>query len=535
MPQPFQATLAALRAVLVQFNPEAAAAKQAALARLHRVPLPGGPALAGYHDALLFLSAHPSDAAMQRLALAELRRLAAHLKARRGRHDPALHNLGLPHVATTTRFTHDCVRWLLAHPQLRVSFDGFNEPTLDLGAVLRHTLPPLERLHTQAGLSNDALLAALRVPPARTLPFLVAELARLDARPALKDQLFEALDVWVRLQPTGAAFSKAGNRLPMAGVFHQTDRLRAFDPRELIDRRLPPARALDAAQRGHTVQVLRNTMALTARETDPATYLDERSLRVFDLERGLTVAIFGMSPDRQLALESYLGFTLFKNGWPVAYGGAWMLGGRADFGMNIFEPYRGGESGYMMCQLLRCYRQLFAVRRFEVDAHQFGLDNPDGIASGAFWFYHRHGFRPVDKALAALARREHARLAARPGARSSAATLRRYTGSSVALDFGGPVPPTLATLTERVTRWVARQHGGDRPAAEHAAVARFMAAAPLPKRLNADEQRALATLAPLAAALDVHDAPRLRALAEMVCAKPVDALRYQQALAVILA
>ena len=64
--------------------------------------------------------------------------------------------------------------------------------------------------------------------------------------------------------------------------------------------------------------------------------------------------------------------------------------------MNIFEPYRGGESGFMMCQVLRVYRQRFGVRFFEVDATQFGLDNPDGIASGAFWFYYRHGFRPLD-------------------------------------------------------------------------------------------------------------------------------------------
>ena len=94
-----------------------------------------------------------------------------------------------------------------------------------------------------------------------------------------------------------------------------------------------------------------------------------------------------------------------KHGFPAAYGGSWILGRRANFGMNIFEPYRGGESGMMMCQVLRAYRQAFRADYFEVDAHQFGLDNPDGIASGAFWFYHRHGFRPTDADLAALALR----------------------------------------------------------------------------------------------------------------------------------
>ena len=153
-------------------------------------------------------------------------------------------------------------------------------------------------------------------------------------------------------------------------MFLQPDLLRKFDPMAVMNERLPTPRRMTDDQRADTIQVLKNTMALTRRETDPATYLDPTTLRVYDLARGLTCAIFGMTPDRQLQLESYVSFTLFKNGFPVAYGGSWIMGERAAFGMNIFEPFRGGESGFMMCQVLRTYRQTFGVRYFEVDAHQ---------------------------------------------------------------------------------------------------------------------------------------------------------------------
>lgn len=89
--------------------------------------------------------------------------------------------------------------------------------------------------------------------------------------------------------------------------------------------------------------------------------MDERSFSLYELERGVTVAIYGMIPERQLPLESYVGFTLFKNGLPAAYGGAWIFGEYANFGINIFESFRGGESGYMMCQLLRVYKQVFNI------------------------------------------------------------------------------------------------------------------------------------------------------------------------------
>ncbi len=204
------------------------------------------------------------------------------------------------------------------------------------------------------------------------------------------------------------------------GAVHQKDIVKKFDVAGLIDTPLPAPRAMSPAERDEAILVLKNTMALTVRETDPCTYLEPGSLRIVDLERGLACAIFGMTPDRQLPLESYVGFTLFKNGLPVAYGGSWIFGPRAAFGMNIFEPYRGGESGTMMAQVLRTYRQTFRVDYFEVDAHQFGLDNPDGIASGAYWFYHRHGFRSIAATLDALAASEKARIERRPGYRSPA-------------------------------------------------------------------------------------------------------------------
>jgi len=457
----------------------------------------------------------------------ELRRLAVWLKARRGRHLAAWADRGMPWVDTVTRFTHDCVRWLLGHPHCKVVPDRYDEPLLDLNAVLKLTLPTLERNETTASLDNDALLDALKVKPARRLAFIVGELARLDAQPFVKDQLFDALDLYVRVQPTSAAFSKAGNRLPVARVFFQPDLLRRFDPMALMNQPLPPPRRLGADARAELVRVLRNTMALTSRETDPATYLDARALRVYALERGLAVALFGMTPERQLPLESYVGFTLFKNGLPVAYGGAWVMGERAAFGMNIFEPFRGGESGFMMCQVLRAYRQAFKVRYFEVDAHQFGLDNPDGIASGAFWFYYRHGFRPLSAPLQRLALQEKKRIDARPGYHSPDKTLLRFTESNVALNFGGAVPPHLFDVTTRVTRMIASAYGGDRAAAERDGVARLGQLVRLPRRLNDDERRVLTEVALIAQALPVRDAAGLDLLVRMVRAKPKDLWAYQ--------
>lgn len=522
-----------LRDVMTRFDDQSNDIKRQGLQAAAQLPLACDATLARWHELLLFMAAHPANARLARGVDAEFARIAAFLKSCRGEHGDALDGEGLPWVDTVSRFSHDCDRWLLAHPHCTVALDSFENPTLDMNAVLRLTLPSLERNETTASLSNEALFDALKVKPAPTaqLAFLVQELSRLDAQPYVKDHLFDALDAYVRVTPTHRQLSKAYNRLPLAApVFYQTELLRKFDPRQVMDTPLPKPRELSPAARDQAVQVLKNTMLLTSRETDPATYLDASSLRIYDLERGLSCAIFGMTPERQLPLESYVGFTLFKNGLPVAYGGSWITAHRAAFGMNIFEPYRGGESGYMMCQVLRTYRHAFGVRYFEVDATQFGLDNPDGIATGAYWFYWRHGYRSLTPELRALADKERARINATPGFRSSEKTLLRFTEANIALNFGGDVPVHLYDVTTRVTHMVAQAYGGNRPAAEADCMARFAQAAGLRQRLNADERRALAEVALIWHTLKVADADGLRALARMVKTKPTDVYAYQRAL-----
>jgi hypothetical protein len=517
-----------LRTVALRFDADGTAAKRDALRRLARAPLAESAALPLLYDTLLFLRAHPSDRVMLAQVEVEFARLAGFLRRGRGRHAARLQEQGLPFVEMTTRFTHDCLRWLLDHPHGRVAIDSWGDGRADLNAILALTLPSVERSETTASLDNAALLAALRVPSSRQLAFVINELSRLDALPFVKDHLFDALDLFVRVTPTDRRLSKAYSRLPMRALHFQTDLLRDFDAAALMNQRLPAARVLDGDALAEVVRTIKTSFVLTSRETDPGTYMDERTLRVWDLERGLSVAIYGMVPARQMPLESYVGFTLFKNGLAAAYGGAWVFGPRAGFGMNIFEPYRGGESGYMMCQVLRSYRQAFAVDFFEVDAHQFGLDNPDGIATGAFWFYYRYGFRPLDRTLAQLAERERRKIRATPGYRSSEKTLLRLTGSNVALNFGRAVPAHVFDLTVPVTRMIGRRYGGDRRAAERDAVAQFTAHTGAARRLTPAQQQVLAEVALVAEANAITKRSQLATLRKMVAAKPVDLWAYQR-------
>ncbi len=519
-----------LRKTAFGFGPEQRRKKAAALRRLAAMPLTADASLPEYAGLLMFICAYPDDGDMLALAERELARITAFMKRQPRTARQRLVNTGLPFAPANGSFTHDLVRQLLDDTSLEVRLDGFVRPGFDLNEVLKITLPSLESSETTAGLANEDLLDVLRVKPDARLRFLVDELASLDGRPQIKDHFYDGLGIYIDIVPRNRSFSKAWNRLPVRSSYCHETILKRFDHDGLFRMPVHARPVRSGAERERLVSVIRRSLTLTDRETDTVTYMDERSLRLVDLEHGVSVALYGMVPERQMPLESYIGYTLFKNGFPAAYGGAWVFGRHADFGINIFESFRGGESGYLLCQLLRVYRQVFGATRFEIEPYQFGLDNPEGIASGAFWFYYRYGFRPRDAVLRRKARAEAQRIRRDGEYRTGRATLVRFTESPMVLSLSRVGAVQVGAITSAVTRMISRRFDGDRARAVKACELAFRRKARISRTGGKNEHRVLQELALWAAAADIRDLRRLDAMRRMVHVKPRDPYAYQDLL-----
>lgn len=523
----FRTRVLALKSLLPQNDAESNGRKLAELQGISNCELPTGPSLVAYADTLLFLLAFPPDVKVQRAATKEMQRIARSLGSKK-RTGAALLNSGLPYTSYEPKFSHDLCTWLSRDTGCHVRLGRFEDAEFELDRVLAITLPSLERSETTAGVGNMELLRALGVPSGQELLFLLAELKKLDDRPRIKDLLFDALGVRLRVDPRNRSFSRMFNRIPAPRSFHLGRNLNEFDRHELIGRALPLARTMAKKAKEQVVRAIKLSMVLSDRETDPVTYMDERTLRVFDLEHGTTVAIYGMHSARQLPLESYIGYTLFMNGYPTAYGGAWVFGRRADFGINIFEAFRGGGSGYMLCQLLRVYHEVFRIEHFEIEPYQFGLDNPDGITTGAFWFYHRYGFRPVDRELRELAELEVKKKAVRNDYRTGSRTLLKFTASNLALTLTPGEQAGVYDIADKVKHLIRRRYKGDRTRAEADSVKLFLGRTGGRMASGGEAMAVLKEVALWAEAWEQRDPNKLEVLSNMVRTKPVDPYAYQE-------
>jgi hypothetical protein len=465
--------VAALRSCVNRFGHEAAARKAALLRECTDCALTEPESLLAYHECLLYLLAYPESAALLAAARRELTRVAAGARVlidtAPARVRARLANSGVAWAPMTIAFGYDIARWLAERHPHHAEIDSFAEDGASLPALLRHALPALEfeMLAADDTASGDILVTASAGHRGTRLQWLAAQIALLPCPEPLREHLFDALKAFITINPDAGPLSRTFVRgLPGRTFFHRDDLLRRVDPMALVAMPLAPAPALSRAQRVYLLDAGRAMLVSLGRETDAISAAEPAGIEHHALGRGVTIALYTMAPGRRLPLDSHVGFMLFKNSIPVGYGGGWPFLTTAKIGVNIFTPFRGGESAFLFCQVLRVYHQRFGVDRFIAEPSQFGGGNREGLESGAFWFYYRLGFRPVAAKLAALAAEEYARMQHTPGYRPPLAVLRRFTRSDIelCLPAESPARPACdpAELSLAVSAWIAARFHGDR-------------------------------------------------------------------------
>ena len=498
-----------LHAIRADFG--AGTEKAALIEWLTRHPPAGLAGVVRLHDDLLFLRAFPDSPqvlAAVESALARFDRVVRGLGRARHRADDS----GMTGTVTHGTYAFATAEWLestfpgeaeIDWPAVsdEAAIDGLLRPALqraeedafDSGELSTRAWMALRR-----GTRYDTDLAwLLRTAPARGT-------ARRDFALA-----FEAAEIPVRWRLAGSRGSATRTALPTAQpVFRRAMRRTPADVARHIAAPTRAVELLSPARARAVIDVAQTALAARGREVFALYSANPAEVYLADLGEGVSIAVIGVLPEHRMSLEANYGYVMLANGVPIGYGGVTPLYRQANTGLNIFPSFRGGEAAYLWVAALRVFRSLFRVRRFVVNAKQVGEGNAEAIASGAFWFYYRLGFRPADPATRALAEQEFRRLG-RSRRRTGAATLRRLAHGDLHLDVGRMRPSDffderwLVECSRRATMQLAAA-GPASPAAAARAVADRVAQAlghVDRRRWPADERDAFQRLAPVCALL----------------------------------
>ncbi len=496
----------ALIGVRHRYGDGAEARKQDLLARLEARPPKTARAILRMQDDLLFLVAFPGEAATRRAAirlLAAVPDLVSRLP--RGERD-LLNDSGIAGSTSRYEFSFPIARWIAcrAAGEAEIDWRHYKDHAL-LDRALFAILRPAELEAAESGdTKTRALVERARASSTRTsLDWILGAL--IDAcGPEKADALFSETDMPIAWRPS-ARYSTTGARLAHAPVvIRRTMRRPPADVAARICEpmtieRLAPARAR------RVIETTRAGLSARCREVVAISHANPRDVSWCDLGEGTALAVIGVAPARRLTLETNTGYLLFANGVPIGYGGVTPFFRQANTGINIFPSFRGSEAAALFVEMLRAFRSLYGVSRFIVNGYQFGEGNAEAIRSGAYWFYHRLGFRPTDQTLQRRAAREAARLSKKGAAPSDAGTLRGLARGDLvltlpdadpadAIDESAILKAGLGTM-----RALAREPAASRALAEQAISERIAAAlgAGALRELPPAERRAMRRLAPI--------------------------------------
>lgn len=432
-------------------------------------------------ETLLFLLAYPHHKSFWKELNLLLKKAKAGIKTmiRKTKKEGPFENTGMIATRVKACFSYELIEWLLhAHPGA-VKLDSFGtDPELVFTTLSPFLSASMREHFNEGGYESVEQWLAHSVSKNRNeqLLFIIQLYANAKLPLTVRNQLFDQLEMYVDTD-LNILPSRIDIRGPQRPLFYHKEALwRKIDLQQLLNDPLPPPLLLKENEKQQVIGSMRRQLLCLYRETDPVTYADSNDLHVFDAGRGMDIALIGMDPAHRNPVDAYIGFMAFKNRLPYAYGGAWLLGKMAKVGINVFPSYRGGESAWFFAQLLRVYQQVFQPSYFVAEPYQVGRNNPEGIQTGAFWFYYRLGFRPAQKKLQLLAKKEFERLVQNKNHKTPKRILEQLVEDEMVL-LKKNDPALLknkydtASLSKEVTKYIHQCYKGDMSTAEKEAVA----------------------------------------------------------------
>ena len=453
------------------YGGDAAGRKLELLSALDRPVFRSSAAVLRLHEFLCLLRAYPDNQAVLDAAERMLASFEHRADLRRCR--TALADTGIAGTAIHYVFFWFTAQWLVRRWPGRVTIDWKavdRKAQEDIERLLHLILPYAETPTIDgADLPLRKLLSRLKGPSETDATFLVRRFEAIHPSSFGRETLYERLGMPLILAPgpgtPSRTLAKHGTE-PPAFQTHPLDRSR---PALRIELRKPPVavRAVPPTEADALIDLAREAMVTRARDLDNFIHADRHDVRVFEYGDGLSFACYGLTPERRLLLESVYGMLTLKNGVPIGYVLASGLFGSSEVMYNVFETFRGGESARIYGRVLSMARSLFGADTFAIDPFQLGHGNPEGQKSGAFWFYYKLGFRPVEPKILMLVRKERRRLTLEPRERSSPRTIHRLSAEYVFLHAAAPRRDVLGQLSLgnvglHISRLLGRRCGAER-------------------------------------------------------------------------
>jgi len=419
-----------------------------------------------FHQLLMAMIAYPSSKVLLDTVNSTMQKLVLQLEKNLTLQNKLI-GTGLLHTAIECNFSYAKILYVTKKFPNQISIHSASSNTESQKSILKLLLPLVEYSEIFEGEKNlKHRIAKFHSSKTQTdLEWLLQLIQQSNLDAKAQAIIYNQLAIFIQWKVSEFENSVSFLRGAQLPTYYHTKPLnKKINLQDIIQQKLPTPVKLNDKNKERIIDAAKMTLFYLYRETEPFTNANKDDITLFQLDKGISIALFGSTNDKRYSLESYIGYLVFKNNIPASYGGGWIFGERCQFGINILESFRGGESGLIICELLRVYHQYYGANRFVVKPYQFGLHNPEAIKTGAFWFYYKLGFRPENEELRKIAFEEEKQKLVNPNYKSAIATLKKYTKSNLALTLSETSYPNYDSevVSQKITHHINTHFNDDR-------------------------------------------------------------------------
>lgn len=419
-----------LCAIRRSFGQGFAGQKQGLLEAIARTTIKSASDAQRLHDCLSFIRAFPDSREIHQIASSWLQDFASVVSRLSKRERIKLSDSGIAGTALYYAFSYEVANWMAQHFPGMASIDWAElQDAGRLDELLSHLLESSEADYFDSGWvdAREWLEIATAHQSSTTFDWMMVQMSERKQHAEYLASLYNAADIPLCCALSGEVLSKSGNTLVIEDTCYRSEPMKArvsFAKREIC-RELHDIEKQSTVEGQRILNVAMSSLAVRHRETVHFNLASPSDVYLAHVGKGISIAVTGLAPEHRYPLECTQGFLILSNGVPIGYGGASLLFNQANTGINIFDEYRGSEAAWLWVQVMRVFHAVSGCNRFVANPYQFGGDNSEALQSGAFWFYYRLGYRPVDSAIRELARQEYKKVREGDGYRSPVGVLKR--------------------------------------------------------------------------------------------------------------
>ncbi len=458
------------------FGAEAAGEKCCLLNALNKSTLTRASEVVRLHDLLCYLRAYPDT--QEVLTTVERTLTNFHRRKDLRQFSKELADSGIAGTDIYYQFYWSTALWLVQRwpKSIFIAWEDFDNESM-LEEVWPLIFPDADTWALEdTTLTTREWIRIMKTRDQTDAAFIIERFLAWKVDPETREKVYEDIGLPLRLKSGANTPSRTGYIYQYSPIQFQHSPIRRQEfPPGIIKTKPTSWIEFSPAKGQQLVDLARVQMITRSRDLYAFMHADKNDVRIAEFSEGLQFVCYGVKPAHRYMFESLYVFLILKNGVPVGYTQASCLLQSAEVNFNIFADFRGVETGRIFMTTLSLIRQMFGATAFIINPQQLGTDNPEALKSGAFWFYHKYGFRPRQKQTRKIVNRETKARANHPTHRSSIATLRMLARDYVYLYTGQPRSQVISGLPMQnlaiaCARTLTREFGSDRErAVQHCA------------------------------------------------------------------